>query len=252
MDLGLGGKKALVTGATRGIGRAIAEALADEGADVAICARTADTLDEAVETLKGKGARAFGRRCDVGDAAAYRAFIQAAAADLGGLDILVQNTSGGGGADEAGWERNFKVDLMGAVRGVEVATPYLEKSGQGSIVFIGSTSAIESSGEPGPYAPFKAALLAYTNSLGQALGPKGIRVNTVSPGSIYFEGGVWAQIEKSRPEFYQRVIRRIPFGRCGAPEEVARAVAFIVSPAASWITGTQIIVDGGQHKGLDA
>jgi 3-oxoacyl-[acyl-carrier protein] reductase len=252
MDLGLRGKKALVTGATRGIGRAIAETLAAEGAELAICARTADSVDEAVEALTKAGSRVFGRACDVGDAVAYRAFIHDAAADMGGLDIFVQNASGGVAADEAGWKRNFDVDLMSAVRGVEAATAYLERSGQGSIVFIGSTSAIEATGDTGPYAPFKAAILGYTNSLGQALGPKGIRVNTVSPGSIYFEGGTWAQIEQSSPEFFRRVVRRIPFGRCGTPEEVARVVAFVASPAASWITGTQVIVDGGQHKGLDA
>jgi 3-oxoacyl-[acyl-carrier protein] reductase len=252
MELDLRGKRALVTGATRGIGRAIAQTLASEGADLAICARSAAAVDDAARMLEEAGGRVFGRPCDVGDSDAYRTFIRDAAAELGGLDILVQNTTGGGGPDEAGWERNFQVDLMGAVHGVDVATPYLERSGHGSIVFIGSISAIESSGDPGPYAPFKAAVLAYTNNLGQALGAKGIRVNTVSPGSIYFEGGVWAQIEKETPAFFQRVVKRIPFGRCGTPEEVARVVAFVASPAASWITGTNIIVDGGQHKGLDA
>jgi 3-oxoacyl-[acyl-carrier protein] reductase len=252
MDLGLGGRKALVTGASRGIGRAVAEAFAAEGVNLAICARTARTLDEAIQTIRAEGVRVFGRPCDVGDAAAYRAFIEDAAENLAGLDILVHNTSGGGGSDEAGWERNYQVDLMGAVRGVEAATRFLESSGHGSVVLIGSTAAIEATGESGPYATLKAALLAYANSLGQTLGSRGIRVNVVSPGSIYFRGGAWAQIEQSNPELYRRVIRRIPFGRCGTPEEVARAVAFIASPAASWINGTHLIVDGGQHKGLDA
>ena len=252
MDLGLRGKKALVTGGSRGIGRAIAHTLAAEGADVAICARNPQTLTEAADALRAEGTRVFARPCDVGEASAYRAFIDDAAHDLGGLDILVHNTSGGVGAEEADWSRNFQVDLMGAVRGVDAAGRYLEASGQGSVVFVGTTAAIEVFGPPGAYAPFKAALLAHTNSLGQAFAPKGIRVNTVSPGSIYFDGGTWAQVEQSAPEFFQQVVSSIPFGRLGKPEEVARAVAFVASPAASWITGTHIIVDGGQHKGLDA
>jgi 3-oxoacyl-[acyl-carrier protein] reductase len=252
MDLGLRGKKALVTGGSRGIGRAIAQTLAAEGADLAICARGPDALSEAAQALRAGGTRVFAQPCDVGVAAHYRGFIEAAAAELGGLDILVHNTSGGVGADEADWQRNFQVDLMGAVRGVEAAGPYLEASGQGSVVFIATTAAIEVFGSPGAYGPLKAALLAYTNSLGQSLAARGIRINAVSPGSIYFAGGVWAQLEQSAPELFAQVVASIPFGRLGHPDEVARTVAFIASPAASWITGTHVIVDGGQHKGLDA
>jgi NAD(P)-dependent dehydrogenase (short-subunit alcohol dehydrogenase family) len=202
MDLGLNGKKAIVTGASRGIGRAVASTFADEGMDLAICARNAAGLEEAKKDLEGHGARVFSKSVDVGDGEALKAFVTEAAGELGGLDVLVSNPSGGNGTDEASWRANFEVDLMGAVRSVGAALPFLSKSDAASVIFIGTTAAVETFMGPTSYNALKAALITHANGLSQALAPQGIRVNLVSPGPIYFEGGAWQQIEKAAPPMY--------------------------------------------------
>lgn len=249
MDLGLTGKKAIVTGSTRGIGRSIVERLLAEGAEVAICARNNDEVQSALSELSSQG-KVIGAAVDVSDAEAYRAFITDSAKQLGGLDIFIPNVSAGGGQGEECWKANFEVDVMGAVRGVEAATPFLNDAESAAIVFIGTTAAVEFFAAPQPYNALKAGLINYGKHLSQALAPQGIRVNTVSPGPIYFDGGVWAEIEGNMPEFFDATVASIPQGRMGTPEEVANAVAFLASPAASLITGANLIADGGMTKGV--
>lgn len=248
MNLGLEGKKALVTAASRGIGLAIAQELANAGCDVAICARSEGGLETARKDLEARGAKVFAKSVDVGDGDALRAFVAEAGEALGGLDVLVCNASGGAAQGEAGWQGNFDVDLMGSARAVEAAVPLLASSDAGAIVFISSTAALEFLGVPQPYNAIKAALIAHASDLSQALAPRGIRVNTVSPGPIYFEGGNWEMIKNAMPAIYERALAQCAIGRMGAPEEVARAVTFLASPAASLITGANLVADGGFTK----
>jgi NAD(P)-dependent dehydrogenase (short-subunit alcohol dehydrogenase family) len=245
MDLGLRGKKAIVTGGTRGIGRAIADLLADEGCDLALCARSRAGVDEAVAALAGKGVKAHGGVVDVADTKTLRAWVADAADALGGIDIFVANVSALAQAmDEDSWRRSLDIDVMGTVAGVEAAIPFLEKSSAGAIVVIGTTGAVEIAGAPRPYASVKAALAPYVKALARNLAQKGVRANMVSPGNVYFKGGVWNVLEENNPELFKTMVGRNPMGRMGTPEEVANAVLFLASPRASFITGTNLIIDG--------
>jgi 3-oxoacyl-[acyl-carrier protein] reductase len=251
MDLRLKGLRAVVTGATKGIGRAIAETLASEGANVAICARNADEVKAAVAALEQKGVRATGEAVDVGDAAALKGFVEASAAALGGIDIVVANVSALAIAgDEEGWRKGFEVDLMHSVRVVTAAMPFLEKSKAAAIVTISSVSGREIDFAAGPYGAFKAALIHYTQGLAYQLAGKNIRANTVSPGNTYFEGGVWSKIKDGNPQLYQTALALNPTGRMGTPQEMANAAVFLASPAASFITGTNLVVDGALTRGV--
>ena len=251
MDLQLKGKKALVSGASRGIGRAIAELLADEGADLAICARKEKALVEAAADLEKRGGKVFYKTVDIKDGEALKGWVGESANVLGGIDIIVCNPSSGNGGGEAGWKSNFEVDLMGSVRSVEAAMPHLAKSGAGSIVFISFTAALETFMNPSPYNAIKAALICHASGLSQDLAKKGFRVNTLSPGPIEFEGGNWAMVKKMMPPMYEQTLSAIAAGRMGTPQEVARAAVFLASPAASFITGANLVVDGGFTKRVD-
>ena len=251
MDLGLKGLKAVVTGGTKGIGQAIAKTLAAEGAHVAVCARNAQEVEASVAELNALGIKAFGMPVDVSDAAALASWVNAAAAEFGGLDIVVANVSALAiAADEAAWQKGFEVDMMGTVRLVNAAMPYLEKSAKPSIVTIASVSGREIDFASGPYGAYKAAIIHYTQGLAYHLAGKGIRANSVSPGNTYFAGGVWNQIEEGNPEFFKVALGMNPTGRMGTPQEMANAVAFLSSPAASFITGTNLVVDGALTKGV--
>jgi NAD(P)-dependent dehydrogenase (short-subunit alcohol dehydrogenase family) len=251
MDLGLDGRKALVTGGTRGIGRAIAEHLAREGAAVAICARNAAEVTQTVAHLASLGVQATGRALDVADAPALKAWVNDAAGELGGLDIVVANVSALAiASDDAGWQAGFDIDMMGTVHTVEAALPFLEQSSAGAIVIISSVSGREIDFAAGPYGAFKAALIHYAQGLAFALAPKHIRANTVSPGNTYFPGGVWENIERGMPDLFAKAMGLNPTGRMARPEEIARAAVFLASPAASFITGTNLVVDGALTRGV--
>lgn len=245
MDLGLAGKRAIVTGGTRGIGRRIVDLLAAEGCHVGFCARDEKQVADAVTTLAGTGATVIGGCVDVTDDDQTRRWVADTANALGGLDILIPNASAlAGAANAEAWRLGLEVDVLGTVRAVEAAMPFLEASDAASIVAISSTAAVNTSGGVRAYSGVKAALINYLSGLSTNLGAKGIRANTVSPGAIFFEGGVWDVRKREAPDAYAAAVARNPLGRLGTPEEVANAVVFLASPAASYISGTNLIVDG--------
>jgi 3-oxoacyl-[acyl-carrier protein] reductase len=251
MDLGLTGRRALVTGGTRGIGRAIVDTLAAEGASVGFCARTADDVEAATEALSAVGGTAVGRVVDVADEAGLRRWVSETADELGGLDIVVANVSALAIPDEpANWQASFDVDMMGTVRLVNAALPYLERSDAASIVTISSVSGREIDFAAGPYGVFKAAIIHYTQGLACQLAAKGIRANSLSPGNTFFAGGVWENIQQNLPDLFAQAMALNPTGRMARPEEIARAAVFLASPAASFVTGANLLVDGALTRGV--
>ena len=249
MDLQLKDKVALITGSTKGIGRAIAETLADEGSHIGVCARNEAEVEETVLALTAKGVKAFGSVVDVTNAGSLEAWVKKCAETLGGIDIFVPNVSAGGAdSSEAGWRANFEADMLATWRGVELTTPHLSESGNGAIVVISTTAAVEAFAGPSPYGAIKAGLLNYASNLSQALASSNIRVNSVSPGPIFFEGGAWEQIKTHMTDFYDATIANIPMGRMGTNYEIADTVAFLASPRSSFTTGTNVVVDGGFTK----
>lgn len=251
MDLKAQGLKAVVTGGTRGIGRAIVETFLNEGVDVSFCARSSDAVEETAQALAGRGAHVHGSTVDVGDGAALSAWVEASADRMGGIDIVVSNVSALAIPDtDENWETSINVDLLGTVRLVKAAMPYLEKSSSASIVTVSSVSAREVDFAAGPYGTVKTALVAYTQGLAFQLAEKGIRANTVSPGNTYFEGGVWESIKHGNPDLFATALGLNPTGRMGTPEEMAAAVVFLSSPISSFTTGTNLVVDGALTRGI--
>ncbi|WP_281301384.1 MULTISPECIES: SDR family oxidoreductase [unclassified Iodidimonas] len=246
MDLKLTGRRALITGATRGIGRAIALNLADEGVAISFCARTQKDVEAMTKSLQQKGVKAHGTALDIRDAKAYLAWIEAEGAREGGLDIFIPNVSAGNaGSGDAAWQANFEGDLMHSVRGAEALLQVLARSSAASIILIGSVAAAETAFGPGAYGPMKAALASYGKLLAEAVAPHGIRVNVLSPGPVYFEGGDWHRVKQEQPELYNHFNARCLLGGMATADEVARAAVFLASPAAAAITGSTLLVDRG-------
>jgi 3-oxoacyl-[acyl-carrier protein] reductase len=250
MQIDLKGKRAVVTGGSKGIGRSIALAFAEAGAAVSICARGRAALDRTSAEIMASGVKAHAGECDLADKQAVASYVAAAADSLGGIDILVNNASGFGATDdEAGWARSIDIDVMATVRASHAAIPFIEKAGGGAILNISSISGYAASTRTAPYAAVKAAVINYTMSQALMLAPKKIRVNAIAPGSIEFPGGMWEERKTSNPQLYNAILRSIPWGRLGRPEEIANAALFLCSGAASWVTGQTLTVDGGQMLG---
>ena len=255
MDLGLKDKVAVVTGSSRGLGLASARALALEGARVVICGRTRATLETAARQLAPVAAEGavHAVEADVSTSAGVAAVIDGAAERFGGIDVLVNNVGlARGGSlletDDGAWQEAFDATLMPAVRASKLAVPHMQRRGGGAIVIIASIYGREAGGRM-TYNAVKAAEISLGKSLAQQLAPHNIRVNSVSPGSILFEGGSWWKRQQEQPEAIAEFIRReLPFGRFGTAEEVGSVVAFLSSPRASWISGTSIVVDGCQSR----
>jgi 3-oxoacyl-[acyl-carrier protein] reductase len=226
MKIDLTGKRAIVAGGSRGIGRSIALAFAEAGAAVSICARGSAALEAARDEIAARGGQTHAATCDLADGEAVARYIATAAEALGGVDILVNNASGFGSSnDEAGWEKSISVDLMATVRAIRAVRPLMEAQGSGAIVNISSISGLRAAARTPPYGAVKAAVIQYTLTEAAALARKGIRVNCIAPGSIEFPGGTWERQKTDNPRLYDAILRSIPFGRLGRPEEVAQVAA---------------------------
>jgi 3-oxoacyl-[acyl-carrier protein] reductase len=240
------GKKAIVCGGSRGIGRAIALGFAGAGGDVSICARDATTLEHTRADIAKHGHKAHAAHADLALEAEVRGYIRAAADALGGVDFLVNNASAFGSSDdEKGWTSSLAIDMMAIVHATQEALPAL-KASKGSVLNISSIAAMHTAARQPPYGAIKAAAIHYTGSQAAMYAKDGIRVNCIAPGSIEFPGGVWDRRKSENPRLYNAVLSSIPFGRLGHPEEIANVALFLASPLAAWVTGQTIAVDGGQ------
>lgn len=247
MDLGLKGKKVIMNGGAHGIGLEALKHFAAEGAHVAFFSRKQDKIEAAKAEIDKLGdGKVFAEVFDMaGNHDGYKEWMAKAAGELGGCDIFVSMASSSGTGETGDWQAGLDMDIMGAVLGIEVLTPQLAESDSASIIFMSSTAAVETFVGPQPYNAIKAALMTHASQLSQALAPQGIRVNTISPGPIEFPGGNWEMIKGAMPDFYNGIQAKMPMGRLGGAEEVAKTVVFIASPACSYTTGANIVIDGG-------
>lgn len=248
VDLKIKGKCALVTGGSRGTGRAVVELLAAEGARVAFFSRVEEQVRETERKVRAAGGFCQGSVVEMEDQDAYVAWLHSAVSSIGGCDIFIHNASASGSRATQDWERNLRIDVLGAVTGIEHLTSALSEGDGGAVVLMASTAALETFSRPQAFNALKAAIITYGKQVSQVLGPKRIRVNTVSPGPVFFPGGNWEFIQQTMPDRYSATLAQIPLGRFGATEDVARAVVFLASPAANFITGTNLVIDGGFTK----
>src|SRR5438477_2253290 len=245
MQLDVRGKRVVVAGASRGIGRSIALAFAESGASISICARGTQALEATRKEIAALGGTVHAAVCDLADEAAIARYIPEAAAALGGIDVLVNNaTAGATGDDEESWEQSLAVDLLATVRASRSALPYLEKGRDPAIINIASGSGLNPSVRTPAYGAAKAAAIHYTRTQAAALAMKGIRVNCIAPGSIEFPGGGWERRKSEDPALYRQILASMPAGRLGKPEEVASVVLFLASSLAIWVTAQVIGVTG--------
>lgn len=246
MKIDFSGRKVIVCGGSRGIGRAIALGMAEAGADVSICARGAETLEQTRAEIAGFGHNVHAKSVDLGQEAEIKAYVEEAAAALGGIDVLVNNASAFGSADTTeAWTSSLAIDMLAIVHATQAALPFL-KASNGNVVNTSSISALRAAARQPPYGAIKAAVMHYTATQAAMYARDGIRVNGLAPGSIEFPGGVWDRRKTENPKLYNAALGSIPFGRMGRPEEVANVAMFLASSLASWITGQTITVDGGQ------
>jgi len=236
MDLKLAGLNAVVTGGSSGIGAAIVRAFAGEGCNVAFCARNQARIDALLQSVASLPGTVQARALDVVDIDGFKAWLQ----ELGSVDIFIPNVS----AVSGDWDVSFQTDIRGTVNATEAAVPYLLRSSSAAITYIGSKASSLAMPGAAAYGAAKAAMVHYMKSLASRLLPT-VRVNTVSPGDTLCEGGVWDKIRIHNPEGFEKAVQRNPMGRLATPEEIARVVVFISSPAASFVAGTNWYVDGG-------
>ena len=249
MKLEFSGKRVVVAGGSKGIGRSIALAFAEAGAAVSICARGQDALDATRAEVAAHGNPVHAAPCDLAEEAQIVRYVADAASALGGIDVLVNNASGfGRGDDEASWDASLAVDVLAVVRASREALLFLERAA-GSIINIASGSGLNPSVRTPAYGAAKAAVIHYTRTQAATLARKGIRANCVAPGSIEFPGGSWERRKTEEPALYDGILASMPWGRLGRPEEVASVVLFLASPLAAWVTAQTIQVNGGQGFG---
>lgn len=248
MDLGLKGKKVIINGGSRGIGRAALELYAREGCDIAFFSRDAQRVADTVKSLTAHGVKVYGDAFDMNDREAYTSWLNSAVERLGGCDIFIHNASSSGAQGTEDWELTFRLDMMGAVTGCETLEEALSASGDGSVILMSSSAAVETFIKPQAFNAIKAGLITYGKQLSQVWGDKNIRVNMISPGPTEYPGGNWSMIKEAMPEFYDMTLAQFPLKRFGHPDDIARSIVFLSSPMASYITGTNLVIDGGYTK----